>query len=99
MRYLLEYFVRDTLKLMEDAFILLKLRVMDKLVPECKDLKERYDSCMEKWKEKPITFISDESQHACTESFEDYRACETGYDEEGEKVVLNHAHRVNFYSL
>lgn len=48
---------------------------MDKLVPECKSLKEKYDGCMEKWKEKPISFISDESQHACTESFEDYRAC------------------------
>jgi TRIAP1/MDM35 family protein len=48
---------------------------MDRLVPQCTPLKESYESCFEKWKSRPITVISDESEHICTEIFEDYRAC------------------------
>ena len=48
---------------------------MDRLVPECTKLKQKYDLCMEKWKEKPIAFISDENEHMCHGSFEDYQAC------------------------
>lgn len=48
---------------------------MDRLVPQCKDLKKRYDQCMEKWKETPVSFISEENEHVCHQSFEDYQAC------------------------
>jgi hypothetical protein len=49
---------------------------MDRLVPQCKQLKDSYDDCMKKWysEKVSINFRMDQ-QHPCDAAFIDYSTC------------------------